>query len=316
MISLKKNISVVGNIVVDFIATPIKNIPHWGELYNVEYPIGMNIGGNGAIAAVCAARLGLVPYLVGCVGDDIIGKRIIDMLKAEKVRTDFIKQINGQSTGTTLALARKDGERMFFHHMGSNTRLVNKHIHNIFLDDFSALLVSSVFILPGLKPEGLMTTFKNARRSGIPTIIDVAWDPTGKWKFGNIFAGADYFLPNEVEIQHIARSRTTRKAVERLHDRGVQNIVVKQGKKGCTVYVKGRPPKRVSAPAIKPVDTTGAGDAFNAGFIKGLLKYDDVYEASKYATATASLSVTGIGGTARAPTVKDVERVMQSQEEY
>jgi ribokinase len=307
------HICVIGNIVADFIGAPVNRMPNWGELYEIPNNISLNIGGNGAISAVCAARLGLNPFLVGKIGKDPIGEQLLGSLKAEGININHIKKVMGSKTSVTLVLVNKDGERMFFHNIGSNAKLTANDVRTLPSKTMSALLLCSMFILPHFGPLDAVVLFKRARRSGIPTFLDVAWDPKGKWDLGELYEHIDFLIPNEVELRNLARTSSIDRAVTRLHKKGVNNIIVKRGSSGCAISSADQSLKRIKAPRVKVVDSTGAGDAFNAGFISEYLKTREVHKSAEFATYTASMSVRGFGGTTSAPSRTEVRGFIKKQ---
>lgn len=309
--NVKKPVLVVGNIVADFIASPVKKIPRWGELYDIENPISISIGGNGAIFAVCARKLGLKTRLIGKIGNDAIGRLLLDSIKTHGVDISGVQISKAYHSGITLALVDSKGERMFFHHQGSNRDLKRNDIDMKLINDCSALVLCSILIIPGLKQKSVKAILESAKDRDIPTFLDVAWDPTGKWDLGNICSEIDFFIPNEIELKHLGQSGSVERAAEKLLEKGIETIIVKRGAKGCTVFSKDNKPVRINAPLVEVVDTTGAGDAFNAGFVYSYLKTNEVLASAEFAVYTASQSVTGIGGTECAPDSKKVESLIK-----
>jgi sugar/nucleoside kinase (ribokinase family) len=307
---MKQKICIIGNIVADFIAAELKNLPDWGELVGVEKPITMNIGGNGAISAVSSSRLALEPVLVGNIGNDRIGDHLIEELKRAKVEIKHVEIDKNSPTSVTLALARADGERIFFHHIGANAQLSVDNMNKVPLENMDALLLSSIFILPGINFDAVESYLKKVRGLDIPTCLDVAWDPTGTWDLKGILNQIDFFLPNEDELLHISKTDTFDMAAEYINKNMIGTLIVKQGQKGCTVFADNSS-KKIKAPKVNAVDTTGAGDVFNAGFIFEFLKTRDVISSAKFAVHAASLSVTRIGGTSSAPDEKEVRNSMK-----
>jgi sugar/nucleoside kinase (ribokinase family) len=161
--------------------------------------------------------------------------------------------------------------------------------------------------------ENTQKILKNAKKNNVPTFLDVAWDPTGKWNAGNIFEHLDFFLPNEDEIMQIARTNSLQRGIERLHKMGQRSLIIKRGSKGCYVAKEGKKPVRINAPKVKVVDTTGAGDAFNAGFIYSFLNTEDLLASAEFAVYTASKTVTGIGGSGNAPSADEVKRFIRAE---
>ena len=307
---MEKKICIIGNIVADFIAAEISKLPEWGELVGITPPITMNIGGNAAICSVSLSRLGLKPILVGKIGNDNLGSQLRNELRSLGVDVKYIGIDKNSSTSATLALARKDGERIFFHHIGANARLSMNAIKKVPLDGISALLLSSIFILPGIKLDAAEKYLKSVRRKKIPTFLDVAWDPENLWKLNGLLRYVDFFMPNEDELLHITKTSSLDRAADFVFQSGVETLIVKQGPKGCIIFFKGKK-HRIMAPKVNAVDATGAGDVFNAGFIFEYLNSQDPLTSAEFAVHAASLSVAKIGGTTSAPDIIEAKKFMK-----
>ncbi len=297
----------LGNIVADFIAAPVKKLPNWGELYRIEQPIMLNIGGNAAIFSTNAAKLGLKTSLVGKVGDDEIGEMLLTKLKAGAVDISQVKLSKTSPTSVTLAIANGSGERSFFHHFGANGELMLNDIDFKFLSKSKALLLCSYFLMPGLFGAPAITLLKRAKEKKLITFFDVAWDPSGKWSLDDILTYVDVFIPNETEILKLSNQKNISSAVRKLLDVGVSMVAVKMGSSGCYVENNKGEKHRLKAHKVKAIDTTGAGDAFNAGFVYGTLSGWDLKKIAEFANAAAAFSVTKLGGSTGAPTRLEVE---------
>ena len=304
----------IGNIVSDFIAAPVDSLPTWGELYSIEQPISLNIGGNAAIFSVCSSKLGLVTGLLGAVGMDEIGELLMAKFKAAEVDTSKIKLTKERPTAVTLALANTTGERSFFHHFGANSEFGLDDVDFEYLANAKALLLCSYFIMPKLQGEPTRAILKRAKENNLTTFFDVAWDPAGQWELDDILEYVDVFIPNEDEVLRVTKENNISNAIDKLLDFGVETMVVKLGASGCFVKNHKGEEYRIDAHAVKALDTTGAGDTFNAGFVYGILSHWDLEKTTKFANAAAALSVTKLGGTTAAPTVVEIEEFISNSE--
>jgi ribokinase len=312
MIRLSFDVITIGNIVSDFVAAPVKRMPCWGELYSIEKPINMNIGGNAAIFSVCASQLGLHTGLIGKIGDDEIGKMLLTKLSASSVDVSGVKISTQKPTSVTLAIANEQGDRSFFHHFGANSDLSIKDINIQYFNDTKALLLCSYFIMPGLDGKPAKKILQTAKDNNLITFFDVAWDPSGRWKVKDILDNVDVFIPNEDEITSITHKSSISDAVKDILASGVDTVVVKLGSKGC--YIKNKKGKKVRLDAYKvnAIDATGAGDSFNAGFVYGILNGWDLEKTGRFANAAGALSVTKLGGATAAPKIEEVEEFMKN----
>lgn len=307
---LALDVVAIGNIVSDFVAAPVHSLPNWGELYQVDQPISLNIGGNAAIFSVCASKLGLTTGLLGAVGEDEIGELLIAKFKAAEVDTSKIKLTKEKPTAVTLAIANETGERSFFHHFGANSEFELDDVDFEYLADAKAMLLCSYFIMPKLQGEPARAILKRAKENNLTTFFDVAWDPAGKWKLDDILDYVDVFIPNEDEVLRLTNENNISNAIGKLLDVGVETVVVKMGASGCLVKNQEGEEYRINAHSVKALDTTGAGDTFNAGFVYGILSNWDLEKTAQFANAAAALSVTKIGGATAAPTVAEVEEFL------
>jgi sugar/nucleoside kinase (ribokinase family) len=176
---------------------------------------------------------------------------------------------------------------------------------------FDHLHVSSYFLQEGLRP-GIRGLFARARAAGLTTSLDPGFDPSERWEADIVAALAetDLFLPNEVEVTAITRRFNVVDALRQLEN-GRTRVIAKLGPQGC-MTLDGGQPLAVPAFRIDPVDTTGAGDSFDAGFLHAWLRGMPVLESLRWGAACGSLSTRGLGGTGRQADSAEVERLVAS----
>jgi sugar/nucleoside kinase (ribokinase family) len=155
--------------------------------------------------------------------------------------------------------------------------------------------------------------FAAARKAGLTTSLDTGYDPSEKWARDLIdtLEEVDVFLPNESEIQGITGRRDVAEGLQAL-DNGHTLVVGKLGADGCAVNYRG---KLITVPAfrIKVVDTTGAGDSFNAGFLHAWLQHEPIEDCLRLGAACGALSTRGLGGTATQPTLEEAKSYIHAQ---
>jgi len=325
----------VGNIVVDFITKPDKDLPKWGRLCAVPTPIAPNIGGNGAIFATYLSKLIKDCALIGKVGKDVLGDWMVGEFKRHKMDTSNIK-VGKLDTGATVSLVDKTGRRAFLHHIGANGELNPQSVPKDFLGA-KWLHLCSVFLMPKLPPRSCANLLKRAKEAGLYTSVDLAWDPTEKWDLDKILKYTDVFFFNRDEGEAITGTEAPIEMVEMVATSGPGITVLKMGEAGCCV--KMRTGESFFAPSfdVKTIDTTGAGDAFNAGFVLGIFnaldrskkgkkkkgsKKTDVIELvndqdlkriALLANALGAMSVIKIGGASDPPTQNQLLKFVRSQ---
>jgi sugar/nucleoside kinase (ribokinase family) len=196
-------------------------------------------------------------------------------LKKSKVDISHIK-FGKLSTGATTVLVDREARRAFLHHIGANGELSPQAIPKDFMGA-RWLHLGSVFLMPKLPPRSCANLLKRAKEAGLHTSVDVAWDYTGKWDLDKILKYTDVFFFNRDEGEAFAGTEAPLEMVEMVARSGPGITVLKMGKAGCCV--KMRTGESFFAPSfdVKAVDSTGAGDAFNAGFVLGMLNALDRY---------------------------------------
>jgi sugar/nucleoside kinase (ribokinase family) len=329
---------VVGNIVVDFVAKPDKDLPKWGQLCSIDNPISPNIGGNGAISSVFLSKLGIKTTLVGKIGKDFLGDWIFKELKKKRLPISNVKVSRG-TTSATISLVNKDGRRSFLHHIGVNANLSSSDVPSNFsgADWFH---LCSYFLLPKIGSKAAANMLKKAQEKGLWTSLDLAWDPTNRWDLGSVLKHVDILFLNQDEGERVTGSAAPIDMVEMLRSAGPTFVVLKMAGAGCAVMnARG---ESFFAPSfdVKVLDTTGAGDAFNAGFIYSFRKLTggkrkrkkskakkarkvsdplDKYDMGKMkkvalvANALGAMSTTQLGGTTTAPTPNKLLQFVKSQ---
>jgi sugar/nucleoside kinase (ribokinase family) len=163
--------------------------------------------------------------------------------------------------------------------------------------------VSSYFLLADSLGPGLAAALAACRAAGAATSLDTNWDPAERWRderLAAVIAQADLLLPNEGEALALSGASTESAAASALAALGPR-VAVKLGARGVLVASGPSSLQQVSLPPVTPVDTTGAGDCFNAGLIAGLLNGLPLPRAAALGCAAGALSTRALGGTAGAP---------------
>lgn len=286
---------VVGDCNPDLLVTGADLEPEFGQAEKLVDGMSLMIGGSAAITAVAAARLGLRVALVAAVGDDPAGELMLGLLGRESVDTSRVVVRAGVATGFTTVLSR-GADRAILTALGAIATLTADDVQ---LAGARHLHVSSYFLLEDQLGAGLAPLLHAARGLGLTTSLDTNYDPSRRWGDSRLRAAlreTDVFLPNEAEALGISGAAELSEAVSALSDL-CGSVAVKLGPSGALCAAQGAEPRLVTGPAVQPLDTTGAGDCFNAGLITGLLEGLDLAAATALGCAAGAASVTGIGGT-------------------
>jgi sugar/nucleoside kinase (ribokinase family) len=278
--------------------------PAFGQAERLVDGARLTIGGSGAIVATGASRLGLRVGFCGIVGDDPFGRFLRDELERHDVDIGGLVVDPDRPTGVSVVLARPN-DRAILTHAGTIADLRTDLIDPARLGLARHVHVSSFFLQQSLAP-GLPALFERVRAGGATTSVDPNWDPSERWDGGlrDLLGHADVFLPNATEASRIAGIDELDDAVLALAERaGV--VVTKDGADGA-LAAHGERLVRAAAPTMKAVDTTGAGDAFDAGYLASMLAGDPLERSLAIANACGALSTLALGGVDAQPTMDEV----------
>jgi sugar/nucleoside kinase (ribokinase family) len=252
----------------------------------------VRVGGAGANAGLAAAEAGLTVKLVGCIADDHVGALMRDELSSSGIADNLIV-VPGGATGLTVALESPVRDRTFITYLGVNSHWEAEMIPQEALN-CSSFLLCDYFVAPRLRGAASHRLLGTARAHGARTFFDTSWDPAGfapqtREEVRGLLSLVDVFLPNELEVCALADmpGEPIRAARSLQQDAGSW-IVVKLGPEGCIAVGPEGAEIAAPAPSVEVVDTTGAGDAFNAGLIAGLASGADWPAALSQATQLAS----------------------------
>ena len=312
------DVYVIGDINPDILVIDDDAVPEFGQVEKSVGTIRLTVGGSSAITACGLARLGLRVAHGGIVGDDNLGHAVLEGLRARGVDTSMVAVDPAIPTGATVVLGKGD-HRALLTATGTIDRLRAEDVPREVLARVRHLHVGSTAIQPRLRG-GLPQLFRDARAAGVSTSFDANWDPDQRWDgIDALLASADAFFPNEREAALIsgvddpvaaAHALVARAAsAGRDDDAGPLSVVVKLGAAGALV-VRGGEALRLPADRAQVVDTTGAGDSFDAGYICGLLAGRPLAETLALAVACGTLSTRAIGGVDGQATLEEAEALL------
>ena len=307
---MHKPIVVVGSINLDLVAAAPR-IPKSGETiigtgFNTFY------GGKGANQAVAVAKLGHPVSMVGNVGEDAFGGELRHALNHEGVDIQFINTVPGPS-GVALITIAASGENNIVVVPGANGLLTP---HSIELA--GSLLKSAGYILVQLEIplETVEFLASFAVQHNIPLMLDPA--PARELP-RELVRKVSWLTPNESEAEILVQRKINKEddgsifeVADELIELGAQNVLLKLGSRGCLIAERNHAKEFVAAFRVNAVDTTAAGDAFNAAFAVELLRGESARESARLACAAAAISVTRLGAQPSMPTRQEVEKFLRS----
>lgn len=268
----------------------------------------MNAGGKGANQAVAAARLGGVVSLIANLGDDLFGKQAHAQFKQEGINTDFITFDPTHPSGVALINVDAQGENCIAVAPGANGNLTPDLLQSFFNFIASPAIVLVQLEIPITTVEFIIE--QCAARS-IPVIVNPA--PANRIR-DDVWKHVFVITPNETEAElltgiSIVDDDSARKAAQVFHLKGIKNVVLTLGKRGA-YWSDSINAGLVAPPSVNAVDTTAAGDCFSGALAVALAEKKSLVDAVKFASVSASISVTRMGAQASMPSRKEVDNIL------
>lgn len=287
----------VGIFVADHLCSPVDHMPTAGELVLAD-ELPLAIGGCAANAAIDLARLGVAVGAVGCVGSDSFGDFIIETLKQHDVDASVVKRQPGIGTSGTLIINVQGEDRRFIHSIGANAKFRSSDVSLDLVRQAKVLYVGGYLLMSSLTHGDLAELFRKAREYGVTTVLDVVLPGPGDHFTGmdKVLAQTDVFLPNEDEAAALTGLTDPIKQAERFREAGAATVVITCGDSG-SVLISDSLRLRSGTYPIDYVGGTGSGDAFDAGYIMGLLNDEDPRRCLQWASALGASCVRGVGAT-------------------
>lgn len=301
-------IVVVGDVNVDVILSRSDRFP--GPSPGKEVLVddfSMVLGCASCITGVGLVRLGNRVTSVAKAGVDFAGDFCLDQMRTLGLDTRHVVRDPAVKTGVSVVLSSPE-DRGHVSYLGATTALREEEVADECLEGAAHLHVSSYFLLDALRPRCLHL-FRRARGFGLTVSMDPCCDPASKWggrEFRDLLNEVDLLIPNEAELRGISGRSDPLEGLKVLQN-GRTRVVVKLGPSGALALGEDGKPVRQAAPPIQPVDPTGAGDSFNAGFLHAWLRGKPAEECLKLAVACGSYSTLGLGGTAHQAGLEEAE---------
>jgi sugar/nucleoside kinase (ribokinase family) len=302
------SVVVIGELNLDLIVTGAQRMPRPGEELIVDR-MELTLGSSSAITACQLAKLGNDVLFVSKVGDDDFGRRALEFLREKGVSTESIIVAKSLATGLTISTTLGT-ERAMLTVMGCIQELRYEDIDFGLLRSRQHVHASSFYLQRKLRPD-VARIFAEAKEMGLSTSLDTGWphegesihDPDPVWPV------LDVFLPNEEEAELLSERADLDGALNYFTER-VPTVVVKLGPEGA-IAGKGDETVRRAGFEADVVDTTGAGDSFNAGFLHGCLAGMNLAECVDLGNACGALSTRAPGGTTSQPTFEEAQEFMR-----
>jgi len=292
----QKKVSILGNLNIDLIIRGIPRLPEWGqEVIGRDYSLVSS--GQSAYTALALSRYHIPVSIVGNVGSDIYGEKIISELKSAGVNMSAVEKTENGQTGITVAIVREDGERAFVSDPSSLSYLNRAYVKRklAYLNDASLVCLAGLYFLPGYSIEDAALVFKVLQMEGKITLLDTGWDPAN-WQVDTVRSLRQnlryfkIFIPNLDEARAITGLQEPEKAAKALMNDGPEIVIIKMGAEG-SLGSSGNGFIHIPIRSTTVLDAVGAGDVYNAGFILGTLQDWPLEARMVLGTITSSIYI-------------------------
>lgn len=302
-----------GNLQFDVLCRPVASLPAPGELQHIDH-IDFALSGNGGNVAMALARLGIAVDLAGYSGADAVGASFRRTLAAQGVGLGALLKHPTTSTGTSVIAVSPSGERTVLFVNGSNSCFDLDTVPDAWLEGVRVVSAGSVFVLPQFTQDALTALFRRAHDHGAVTVLNTCPvpDKTSLDALTTVLSVTDYFVLSGHEGRQLVGTDDPERILEVLDARTRGTVILTLGERGCCLRV-GDGIEYIPAETVAAVDCTGAGDAFVAGFIAGIVTGRPLAEAARLGCKVASYAVTGLGAYPRIPVLAQLDHRLPRQ---
>ena len=307
----KWDVYVYGDVNIDLVVPGVDSLPAPGT--EVDTPVMETfVGGGAALFALGVAKLGLVPVFQGSVGRDMYGAYIRNLFRELGADDSLLTDSDTKKTGISISFTN-ELDRCFLTYRGTNEGLSLRYM------DLEQVKYARHVHVTGYEGTSNHAEYRDMltriKALGDVTVsVDVGWDMTGAWYEGifELLPFIDVLFMNETECCHYTRCEDPEAGARKLAE-GAGMAVIKLGKRG-SMAVKDGVLTFAPAYSVTAVDTTGAGDSFNAGFVSAYLRGLPMEDCLKYGNGCGALSVTKLGGNTGFPFREELEKWIRDHE--
>ncbi len=306
------DVSVIGLYIFDVLGRPVTAIPDGGNVDFIE-EIRLTVAGTAGGTVVDTAKLGLRSLAVGAVGDDEKADWVLTTLEKHGVDVSAMQRIGGVPTSATILNVRPNGDRPALHVRGASDHF---GVTDAMLDqalDAPIVHLGGTGLLKKLDGEPSVRLLAEAKKRGRTVTFDlIATDEHTISIVKPLLPHIDYFMPSIEEAQDLSGKATAEECATAMLDAGAKACVFTLGPDGAFFADASGTRKQSPAYDIDIVDTTGCGDAFDAGFITALHHKMDLDTALRFAQASAALVASGLGSDAGIKSFNDTRTAMET----
>ena len=298
-----------GILVGDLFVPPLPRLPAAGELL-VTDDFLMGAGGCAANVAVVLSKLGVESRVVGKVGRDSFGDFVTASLAGFGIDVSFIGRSETMGTAKTVIVPVAGEDRRYIHTVGANADLTGQDFGPGAISGVDVVYLGGYLVLPGLPPASVVELFDAAHRAGAQTLLDVVLPGDTQPSLDDlrsILPSVDFFLPNDDEARQLTGEEDPERQAACFNEAGAATVAITMGAEGLLVRT-ATGTRRLCAPSVEVVDGSGAGDAFAAGLIVGILEGWLLERSLGFASEVGALACTALGCSAGIPDRQQVFR--------
>lgn len=289
-----------GILVADIFSQPLDSLPQAGELIQTDRFL-LTTGGCAANVAAALRRLGHSSGVLGKVGRDPFGDLIVAELEQQRIDTSGVRRSDELHTSETFILNVRGEDRRYLHYFGANADFSLADIDRTLLDQALVLYIGGFLAMPSFSGVDVIQLFREAKQRSLITVLDVVIAANagfGRDEIRAALAHTDYFLPNEDEARWITGADDVSAQIAALAKIGPScTTIVTRGARGA-ILAHGAELIEVDGYGLDAVDASGAGDAFAAGFVCGLLRKWPLRDTLQFANAVGASCTRAVGCTA------------------
>ncbi len=286
-----------GVVVADHLCAPIERLPSAGEIITAPQML-LTLGGGAANTAVDLAKMRVSAAAAGRVGDDDLGRIVAELLRRTEVDVSALQFDAKEATGQSLIINVRGDDRRFITSFGANANFKAADIPLERVQHCRVFHLGGYLVLPAMQQDAVADLFAAARQAGVKTVLDIAVSGPGDYlpQLERLLPHVDVFLPNQDEAAQICGDGDVLQQAEQFCHLGAETTIITCGGGGC-VLVNDQVRLRAGTYPAEYVDGTGCGDAFDAGYIFGLLHGMSTEDCLRYATALGASCVRAVGTT-------------------
>jgi sugar/nucleoside kinase (ribokinase family) len=294
----------VGIAVADVMAKAIDDIPAWDHLGTFDH-IEHHVGGCAVNTGCDLVRLGASVAVSACIADDGAGAFVRRSLVEAGVDTTGLVATEQAATSYTFVMIGSDGRRRYLHHVGANAHFTDADVPADLIARARILHMGGSLLMPAMDGAPTARLLARARELGAITSMDTALNPNvdSRALIEPCLPHLDIFMPSIEEAEAITGGVTPEAMLDALAGYDVPTLGIKLGADGCILRVAGQT-HRLAAFPVPVVDGSGAGDAFMAGLLYGVLRDWDIARAARFGNATAAHCIQAIGCSTGVPSAE------------